>query len=93
MKIPEKSFQGEVQDLLKKTVTEETVEKVFIHFERALLDLEPESLSILRKHFDGKTIPELSKLHSIEEAHLSCWIRSIKRDLIESLRRDLKVRQ
>ncbi len=92
MKKQETPFTQDVEELLEKATVEEAAADVLSRFERAVDCLDQESKELFRLFLDGKTIPELSQTQNLSEGQLGEWLASIKREVIQQLRVNVKVR-
>ena len=90
---PSKKLVEDVELLLEEVVLEEATAAVWAAFEKSLGTVDPHSLHILRKHFDGVPISQIAKERNISEAEARIWVDKTKQAIIENIRRDFKVRQ
>ncbi len=92
-----KSYNSElvedVEELLEKVVLEEVTTAVWKTFEQALSQLDPQSRELLENHLNGTTTEQLSQETHLPEKEIKNWIKQVKRQLQQNIRKDLRVRQ
>ena len=89
----ENKLVSDVKDLAEQSITEEAIAKVQSLMDQAMSKLDAESQGILNEYFDGKTVEELSRMRGIEKSVMEAWIARSKRELINKLRSECRVRQ
>ena len=93
MKPYDSDLVGDVEELLEKTIVEEVSEAVWQTFEKALSQLDQENRELLEKHLNGAPTKQLSEETGLGEDEIKKCLVQIKRQLQQSIRKDLRVRQ
>ncbi|NBX68093.1 MAG: hypothetical protein EBR01_03895 [Proteobacteria bacterium] len=93
MKPYDPDFVGDVEELLEKAIVEEVGEAVWRTFEKAFSQLDEENRNLLEKHLSGTPNKQLSMETGLGEEELKKCLVQIKRQLQQSIRKDLRVRQ
>lgn len=93
MKERNDDMQEDIQSLLEDVVLEEATQAIWMAFEKALENLDAESLVLLRGHFDGVPPEKLAAQKGLKTTEVENWLGKVKRELIESLRKDSNVKQ
>ena len=93
MKKDNLSIKEELAPLLEKSFVEEASQKVWSSFEKALLQMDDESLGLLRQHFSGMTVQQISAERNLKSQEVDAWLKKAKRQVMENLRRVCDVRQ
>jgi len=93
MKKENTPLSNEVEPLVKQLTIEQAAAEVLSRFELAVNSLDTESQDLFRLFLDGETPAELSRRKNLTEGQLREWLASIKREVIQQLRANCKVRQ
>jgi DNA-directed RNA polymerase specialized sigma24 family protein len=88
-----KTWVSDVEDLLQKSVAADAASRVWKRFEEALEKLDPQSADLFHDYLRGATPAELANRKHLSQEEVQNWIQKIKRDVIQQLRQDCKVRQ
>jgi RNA polymerase sigma factor (sigma-70 family) len=83
----------DLEQLLDETVVKDVVSEVLEKFDEAIEALPPDSRKILSQYFDGTTLDQLSREHSVSKDQMEQWIQRIKRELAQQLRTKCLVKQ
>lgn len=93
MKQRNPDLKEDIQSLLEETVLEEATQAIWEAFEKALGNLDAESLVLLRKHFEGVPAEKIANEKGLKTTEVETWLTQVRRELIESLRRDSNIKQ
>lgn len=93
MKRENAEMQEDIQSLLEEAILEEATHAVWEAFEKALGNLDDESLVLLRSHFEGATPEKIAEQKGLKPAEVETWLNRVRRDLMENLRRDSNIKQ
>ena len=83
----------DVEMLLEQSVLEEATSAVWQVFEKALKNLDEESSNLVRQYLEGTPVKELSQHKQLTEKELEAWLAKAKRELIETVRREVAIKQ
>lgn len=92
MKKSTSELREDVSDLLERVTVEEANQSIWNKLDHALSSLDPQSQEILNDYFNGTSIQELSRKHSLSVAETQAWVHQIKRKLISQLQRKVSTR-
>jgi hypothetical protein len=87
------SWSKDSDNLLKLAVAEDAVNQVWGKFEKALAQLDSESLALFREYLDGVPVTQLSERRGLTTEQTKDWLDQVKREINQSLRANCKVRQ
>ena len=93
MKKTDPTLTHDVETLVKQSTVAEAVDNVWKRLEQALYQLDPESLLLLRQHFEGADAKVLSQRWNLTEKEIDEWLRRKKKELIHHLRNKTALRQ
>ncbi len=93
MKKRDSSLTKDVEKLLETATLEEATAEVFSRFDNAIEGLDQQSREIFQLFLAGMSVAEISRNKNLEEKQLVQWMTSIKRDVLNQLRVNCKVRQ
>jgi DNA-directed RNA polymerase specialized sigma24 family protein len=93
MKPYDSEFVEDVEELLEQVVLEEATSAIWKTFESALNQLDPESRQLLEAHWEGATASKLSETTKLPEPQVQMWLKRIKRELQQNVRKELRIKQ
>ena len=82
----------EVETLLSQILVEEANQAVWQKFESALGHYDDAHLELFEQYLDGVTIEELSRERNLSPDKLEQWIKNLKKELIQTLKTEISVR-
>ncbi len=83
----------DVEELLEKVVLEEATALVWKTFEAALRKLDPESRTLIEDHLNGVSADKLGAVTQIPKKEIENWLKQVKRELKQNIRKDFVVKQ
>jgi len=92
MKNHTKEFQWEVSELLEEVTVEEAHQAIMRRLDRAFESLDPQAQELLSDYFEGSTLKEIGKKHSLSTDKTQDLIHQIKRQLLSHLQRNHQAR-
>lgn len=84
--------QKDVKQLVKKVTVEEATQEVWKRFEKALLEMDEQSLVIFLQYLSGTPLGELSKKNHVEPHVLAQMVNHNKRELVRALKSQMRVK-
>ena len=93
MKRARTELENDVSELLERVTVEEASQSIWNKLDSAINSLDAQSQSVLNDYFNGSTIEQLSKKHSLSVTETKNWVHQIKRQLISQLQRQNSARQ
>ena len=81
------------QDAMVEYAIDQAVGCVMEQFEALIDTLEPESRTLIREHFAGATVEQLSRKHSLSTEQVGAWLAKIRRQLGQSIRQSYQTKQ
>lgn len=83
----------DMEQLLDETVVKDAVAHIMQKLDDAVQALNPDSRALISRYFDGATLEELGREHSVPAEQVGRWIERIKRELAQQLRAKCLVKQ
>ena len=88
-----KDIINEVEELLERVILAEVNNAVWKKFGEVLSILDPQSLALFERHLEGIPTEVLASESNLSTEETRSLLKQIKKDLIQQLRKNCRVRQ
>ena len=92
MKTYDSELVDDVEELLEKVILEEVSSAIWKTFENAFGKLDPQSRALLENHLNGATAQKLSEKTQLPVDEVEKWLKQVKRELKQNLRKNFIAR-
>ena len=87
-----KDLKKDVRLLALQSLLAEGSQKVWKQFEKALEQMDADSVYLLRQYFSGITVAVLSQKRKVTETQMNGWISQAKRELTQRMKNGYQVK-